>query len=57
MPPAPGDHVVSAHVDPEIGREGFSYVLASGAEGAVHGEQVLDYNKDLGTFARSCSTS
>lgn len=46
MPPAPGDHVVSAHVDPEIGREGFSYVLASGAEGTVHGEQVLDYNKD-----------
>ena len=45
-PPASGDHVVSACVDPEIGREGFSYVLASGAEGTVHGEQVLDYNKD-----------
>jgi len=44
--PAPGDHVVSASVDPEIGREGFSYTLASGAEGTVHVEQVLDYNKD-----------
>lgn len=46
--PAPGDHVVAAAVDPEIGREGFSYILASGAEGTVHGEQVLDYNKDPG---------
>ena len=45
-PPAPGDHVVKACVDPELGREGFSYTLASGAEGTVHGEQVLDYNKD-----------
>ena len=44
--PAPGDHVVAAFVDPEIGREGFSYTLASGAGGTVHGEQVLDYNKD-----------
>ncbi len=44
--PGPGDHVVAAFVDPEIGREGFSYTLASGAEGTVHVEQVLDYNKD-----------
>ena len=47
-PPAPGDHVVAACVDPEIAREGFSYTLTSGAEGTVHGEQVLDYNKDPG---------
>jgi hypothetical protein len=44
--PGPGDHVVGAFVDPEIGREGFSYTLASGAEGTVHVDQVLDYNKD-----------
>jgi hypothetical protein len=44
--PGPGDHVVAACVDAEIGREGFSYTLASGAEGTVHVEQVLDYNKD-----------
>jgi AraC-like DNA-binding protein len=44
--PAPGDRVVAAKVDPDIGREGFSYVLASGAEGTVHGDQVLDYNRD-----------
>jgi hypothetical protein len=47
-PPVPGDSVVAAYVDPEIAREGFSYTLASGAEGTVHGEQVLDYNKDPG---------
>jgi DNA-binding TFAR19-related protein (PDSD5 family) len=45
-PPGAGDRVVTVYVDPEIGREGFSYVLASGAEGTVHGEQVLDYNRD-----------
>ena len=45
-PPAPGDRVVAACVDGEIGREGFSYHFASGADGTVHGEQVLDYNKD-----------
>ena len=45
-PVAAGDYVVAASVDPEIAREGFSYTLASGAEGTIHGEQVLDYNKD-----------
>jgi hypothetical protein len=45
-PPAPGDHVVTARVDPELGREGFSYTFASGAAGTIDGEQVLDYNKD-----------
>ena len=41
-----GDMVREAYVDPELGREGFSYVLESGREGTVHGEQVLDYNED-----------
>jgi hypothetical protein len=41
-----GDMVREAYVDVEIGREGFSYVLESGGEGTVHGEQVLDYNED-----------
>ena len=44
--PPPGDHVVAAFVDPEIGREGFSNTLASGAEGTVPVERVLDYNKN-----------
>lgn len=46
--PAPGDQVVEAHVDKELGREGFTYLLKSGREGSVHIEQVLEYNKDPG---------
>ena len=37
---------MAAFVDPEIGREGFSNTLASGAEGTVPVERVLDYNKN-----------
>ena len=33
-------------VDPELGREGFTYRLASGAEGSVHVDAVLEYNED-----------
>lgn len=46
--PAPtgDDPVVRAHVDKEIGSEGFTYALRSGREGTVHVEQVLEYNKD-----------
>jgi DNA-binding TFAR19-related protein (PDSD5 family) len=44
--PAPGDHVMSAVIDFEIESEGFTYVTASGREGTVHVEQVLDYNRD-----------
>ncbi|RKZ12823.1 hypothetical protein DRQ53_14245 [bacterium] len=32
--------------DPEIGREGFTYELASGAEGTIHMDHVLEYNQD-----------
>jgi hypothetical protein len=46
--PASEDRVVRVYPDPEIGREGFTYVLESGREGTVHGEQVLEYNKDPG---------
>lgn len=44
--PRPGDLVREVHVDEELGREGFTYVLDSGREGTVHAEQVLDYNED-----------
>jgi hypothetical protein len=46
--PAPSgrDPVLAAEVDPEIGNEGFTYVLRSGAEGTVHVDQVLEYNRD-----------
>jgi hypothetical protein len=38
--------IVSVSVDPELAREGFTYRLASGREGSVHVEQVLEYNQD-----------
>jgi hypothetical protein len=44
--PTAGNPVVHAYIDKEIGSEGFGYVLRSGREGAVHIEQVLEYNKD-----------
>jgi len=46
--PAPTrlDPPVEAHVDEELGNEGFTYTLSSGAEGSVHMEQVLEYNRD-----------
>ena len=46
--PAPtrDDPVVQVAVDKEVGREAFVYELASGREGSVHIEQVLEYNQD-----------
>ncbi len=46
--PSPRDPVATVAVDPEIGDEGFTYVLRSGAEGTVHVDQVLEYNRDPG---------
>lgn len=44
--PTASDPVLRAEVDAELGREGFTYSLASGREGSVHVEQVLEYNQD-----------
>jgi len=44
--PTMQDPVARVYVDDEIGREGFSYELASGRTGTVHAEQVLEYNQD-----------
>ncbi|MBS0184521.1 MAG: helix-turn-helix domain-containing protein [Nitrospira sp.] len=44
--PSGNDPVVRVFVDKELGGEGFTYVLASGKEGTVHSEQVLEYNQD-----------
>jgi hypothetical protein len=44
--PWKGDLLRHVHVDEELGREGFTYVLASGAEGSVHIDSVLEYNED-----------
>ncbi len=48
--PSPGtdDPVVETTIDDELGREAFSFKLASGEEGTVHIEQVLEYNQDPG---------
>lgn len=46
--PAPTieDPITELFVDPEAGREAFTYVLHSGKSGTVHVEQVLEYNQD-----------
>ena len=44
--PTREDSVVRVFVDEELGREGFTYELASNRTGTVHIEQILEYNKD-----------
>lgn len=44
--PVPSDPVARAFVDEELGREGFTYVLKSGAEGSVHVDAILEHNED-----------
>jgi len=44
--PSPEDRIVEVFADPELGREAFTYRLASGAEGTVHLDAVLEYNED-----------
>jgi hypothetical protein len=44
--PSAENRIVEVYVDAEIGREGFTYRLASGAEGSVHIDAVLEYNED-----------
>jgi hypothetical protein len=47
-PPTASDPIVELYIDPELGREGFTYLLASGAEGSVLMDHVLDYNEEPG---------
>jgi len=44
--PSSAEPVERVFVDKELGREGFVFILASGREGTVHVEQVLEYNQD-----------
>jgi Cro/C1-type helix-turn-helix DNA-binding protein len=44
--PTVDDPLIKVFVDKEAGREAFTYVLRSGRTGAVHIEQVLEYNQD-----------
>ncbi len=45
-PPTSAHRVTSVFVDREAGGEAFTYVLASGKEGTVHVDNVLEYNED-----------
>ena len=49
--PSREDRPRSVTVDQELGSEGFTYVLESGAEGSVHLDSVLAYNDDPGYAA------
>ncbi len=44
--PSRENPVTGVRIDEELGGEGFTYELTTGEEGTVHGEQVLDYNRD-----------
>jgi hypothetical protein len=50
-PPTVQDPLMEVFVDPEAGREAFTYLLESGKSGTIHLEQVLEYNQDP-TFLR-----
>ncbi|HET8577208.1 MAG TPA: hypothetical protein VFO18_08935 [Methylomirabilota bacterium] len=44
--PSAADPIVKIWVDKELASEAATYALASGREGSVHIERVLEYNKD-----------
>ena len=44
--PTPRDPVIRVYADPEAAREAFTYVLASGREGTIPADAVLEYNRD-----------
>ena len=50
--PQPGkdDPIVELFIDPESASEGFRYVLASGADGCVLLDWVLDYSEEPGSM-------
>lgn len=44
--PSGQNPIKRVYVDEELGNEAFTYELASGDEGTVHIDQVLEYNRD-----------
>lgn len=44
--PTRTNRIREAYVDKELGNEAVTYVLESGAEGAVHVDHALEYNQD-----------
>lgn len=51
--PSPKNRIQKAYVDPELGNEAVTYVLASGAEGSVHIDHALEYNRDPNYLAET----
>jgi len=49
--PTPDDPVREVFPDPDLGNEGFTYLLSSGAEGTIHVDSVLEYNEDPTSIA------
>jgi predicted XRE-type DNA-binding protein len=47
-PPTAANRVAEVYSDPELGHEGFTYVLTDGTEESVPVDAVLDYNRDPG---------
>jgi hypothetical protein len=50
--PTRANPVREVWVDPELGSEGFTYRLASGAEGSVHADHVFHANRDPAYLAK-----
>ncbi len=48
--PTANNRVVDAFPDPELGKEAFTYTLATGEQDSVHIDQILEYNKDPNYF-------
>ena len=44
--PSPENPIARVYVDEELDNEAFTYELASGDEGTVHIDHVLEYNRD-----------
>lgn len=44
--PSTDDRVVNVFVDKELGKEAFTYELASGREDSIHIDRVLEHNQD-----------
>lgn len=46
LQPTVDNKIVEFYVDPELGNEAFTYMLASGDEDSIHIDRVLEYNQD-----------
>jgi len=45
-PPTPDDPLQDLYIDDELGREGITYTLHSGAQGSVIADMVRDFHRD-----------